>query len=86
MYLVGENMKKLIVLACIAIGLAGCGNLDMFDTNYTFHKAYIRWPDGTMKVIEIKQWCDYEGEQLQIIGKDGKIYLVNSVNTVLVRD
>ena len=79
-------MKKLIAGIGIAAALCGCGNLDMFDTNYTFDTAVIRWPDGTMKEIKIKKWCDYEGEQIQIIGKDGKTYLISMNNAVLIRN
>ena len=79
-------MKKLLIGATLALGLVGCGNLDMFDTNYTYHYALTKWPDGSMKKIEIKQWTDYEGEQIQIISTDGNIYLLSMNNTVLVRD
>ena len=79
-------MKKLLISAALALGLAGCGNLDMFDTNYTYHYAITRWPDGTVKKIEVEQWNDYEGEQVQIISTDGNIYLLSMNNTVLVRD
>ena len=79
-------MKKLFIGATLALGLVGCGNLDMFDTNYTYHYALTKWPDGTGKKIEIKQWADYEGEQIQIISTDGNIYLLSMNNTVLVRD
>ena len=79
-------MKKIIAAAVIALGLAGCGNLDMLDTNYTYNYALTKWPDGTMKKIEVKQWCDYEGEQIQIIAPDGAIYLLSMNNTVLVRE
>ena len=95
-------MKKLLILPVLAFGLVGCGNLDMFDTNYTYHcairnldmfdtnytyhYAITRWPDGTMKKIEIEQWSDYEGEQIQIISTDGNIYLLSMNSTVLVRD
>ena len=44
-------MKKLIAGIGIAAALCGCGNLDMFDMNYTFDTAVIRWPDGTLKEI-----------------------------------
>ena len=54
--------------------------------NYTFDTAVIRWPDGTVKEIKIKKWCDYEGEQIQIIGKDGKTYLISMNNAVLIRN
>ena len=79
-------MKKLLISAALALGLAGCGNLDMFDTNYTYHYAITKWPDGTVKKIEIEQWSDYEGEQIQIISTYGNIYLLSMNNTVLVRD
>ena len=79
-------MKKLLISAALALGLAGCGNIDMFDTNYTYHYAITRWPDGSMKKIEVEQWADYEGEQIQIISTDGNIYLLSMNNTVLVRD
>ena len=79
-------MKKLIAGIGIAAVLCGCGNLDVFDRNYTFDTAVIRWPDGTVKEIKIKQWRDYAGEQIQIIGKDGKIYLISMYNAVLIRN
>ena len=79
-------MKKLIAGIGIAAVLCGCGNLDMLDMNFTFDTAVIRWPDGTVKEIKIKQWRDYEGEQIQIIGKDGKTYLVSMNNAVLIRN
>ena len=79
-------MKKLLISATLALGLVGCGNIDMIDTNYTYHYAITKWPDGTVKKIEIKQWADYEGEQIQIISTDGNIYLLSMNSTVLVRD
>ena len=79
-------MKKLLISAALALGLVGCGNLDMFDTNYTYHYAITRWPDGTVKKIDVEQWTDYEGEQVQIISTDGNIYLLSMNSTVLVRD
>ena len=79
-------MKKLLILPILALSLVGCGNLDMFDTNYTYHYALTKWPDGSVKKIEVKQWADYEGEQIQIIGKDGKTYLISMNNAVLIRN
>ena len=67
--------------------LSGCGNMDMFDTNYTFDYAIVEFPGEDVRKIEISQWKDYEnGEQIQIITKDGTVYLVSSFNCVLVRD
>ena len=80
-------MKKLILLSILALAISGCGNLDTFDTNYTYHYAITKWPDGSVKKIEIKQWAEYDGEQkIQIISTDGNIYLLSKNNTVLVRD
>ena len=80
-------MKKLILIPILALAISGCGNFDMFDTNYTYHYAVTKWPDGSMKKIEIKQWVEYDGEQkIKIISTDGNIYLLSKNNTVLVRD
>ena len=83
-------MKKLIAGIGIATVLCGCGNFDTIDMNYTFDTAVIHWPDDTMKEIKIKKWCnkwhDYEGEQIQIIGNDGKTYLFSMNNAVLIRN
>lgn len=79
-------MKKLILLSILAFAISGCGNLDLIDTNYTYHYAITKWPDGTTKTIKIKQWDDYEGEQIQIIATDGTIYLLSMNNTVLIRE
>lgn len=82
-------MKKLVLLvltAVLAVTLCSCGNMDMFDTNYTYDYAIVSFPDGSVQTIEIDQWTDYEGEQIQIIAKDGTIYLVNSVNCILINE
>lgn len=81
-------MKKIIailLLTTLAVCFTGCGNKDLFDTVYTYDTAIIKMPDGSAKEIEVDQWRDYEGEQMQIIAKDGTVYLVNSVNCVLIR-
>ena len=78
-------MKKLVAGIAIAIAACGCGNLDILDTNFTYDVALVKWPDGTVKEIQVKQWSDYEGEQVQVIGKDGAIYLISMNNAVLIR-
>lgn len=83
-------MKKLIiltlVLALLVTMLTSCGNMDLWDTNYTFDRAIIKMPDGEVLEVEIKQWCDYEGEQVQIVAKDGTVYLVSTYNCILIND
>ena len=85
-------MKKLkiVLLGIMILGglvlLTGC-NKQIIDTKYTFDRAIVVLNDGTRMEIEIEKWTDYEdGEQLQIIGKDGKVYLVSSYNTILIKD
>lgn len=85
-------MKKLckisgliLIFTFFIIMLTGC-NKDIIDTNYDFNKAIICLNDGTKMEIEIKQWKDYDGEQIQIIAKDGTIYLVSSYNTILINE
>lgn len=82
---------KLVLIGIMILGvmllLTGCGNRDMLDTNYTFNRAIVILNDGTKLELEIKKWADYEdGEQIQIIAKDGKTYLVSSYNTILIKD
>ncbi|MBP3332542.1 MAG: hypothetical protein IKM18_01030 [Clostridia bacterium] len=81
-------MKKIyaiILAAVMLVSLSACGNYDAFDTVYTYDYAIVSFPDGTTQTIELEQWTDYEGEQIQITAKDGTVYLVNSVNCVLVK-
>lgn len=75
---------SIIIVTCI-FSVCGC-NRQVFDFNLKFEKALIKWPDGTMKTVSISKWRDYEGEQIQIISKDGTVYLVNSINTILVHE
>lgn len=83
-------MKKIIaaiIMIVMVLTLTACGNRDVFDTVYTYDYAIISLPNGTSEKIEIKQWRDYEdGDQIQITAEDGTVYLVSSVNCVLVRE
>lgn len=61
------------------------GNKTKIDLQYTYNKA-ITSINGEKIEIDIDTWADYEGEQLQIISKDGKVYLVSSFNTILIKE
>ena len=72
-----RNNCKAKLAACVLAGtmaatLTGCGNVDIWDTQYTFNKAII-FGDNTATIIEIDQWRDYDGGQYQIKTKDGLI-------------
>lgn len=79
-------MKKfLITLVTVGTVLitSGC-NRDMVDTVFSYDKAMIRMPDGTVVKGNVESWKDYEdGEQLQI-KIDGKTYLVHAGNACLI--
>lgn len=84
-------MKKTLAILVIAIMLicfAGCNyqSYDFIDTNYHFDKAIIKMPDGEIITVEVDKWSDSEGEQLTITTKDGKRYLVSSINCILIEE
>ena len=90
----GDILKKLaiivIVLYLVAAGVyevshMRIGNKRVVDLNYSYDRAMIRMPDGKILDIEIADWSDYEGEQLQIVDKAGNVFLVSSYNCVLVK-
>lgn len=87
-----KNIIKIIVTIGVLIAyifgllsLTGCGNKDLWDTNYTFNTAICN-VGGEYKKIEIRQWKDYEGEQIQIIDKQGKIYLTSTNTCTLIKE
>jgi len=84
-------MKKNILIIIIAIAtlfLTGCncgGNREILEMNYTFDYAECYLNDEYVK-YEIKKWSDYDGEQIQIVAKDGKTYLVSMNYCRLVKE
>lgn len=77
---------KITVLALVfAILTAGC-NMQVFDFKLKFTKAMVRWPDGKVETLDVRKWCDYEGDQLQIVTPDGKTYVFHSMNVVLMSE
>ena len=77
-------LKKILAVGMIALVLSGC-NYQVVDLNYGYDYAIINI-NGEYQKVEIDGWRDYEdGEQLQIIAKDGTVYLTNSFNCTLVK-
>lgn len=81
-----KKIVALIAAAGLAIGLTGCGNRQIIDTTYTFEKAVIAMPDGSVIEGEIQSWKDYEdGDTIQV--KIGDVtYLTHISNVVLMTD
>ncbi|MBQ2785932.1 MAG: hypothetical protein IJF02_05465 [Oscillospiraceae bacterium] len=83
-------MKKLLAILFVlvmVIGLlAGCGNRQILDTTYTFDRAIIALPDGSVVSGEVQSWKDYDdGDQIQV-KIDGVTYLVHSSQIVLIAE
>ena len=79
--------KKLLIIAGLcAVLLVGCGNATLIDTNYTYDRAIIKLANDEIIEVKVKQWCDYDGEQIQITAEDGTIYLTNSFRCDLIKE
>lgn len=71
-----------IIVACVAMFT---GNRSWVDTKYTFDKAVI-YISGKPEEIELKSWHDAEdGEQITLVDKNGKVYLVSANYTMLTK-
>ena len=65
--------------------LTGC-NKQIFDTTYSYDKAIISLPDGTIISGEVESWTDFsDGDQIQV-KINGKQYLVHSEDIVLIAE
>ena len=82
-----DFITVLAVLAALFICLfcTGCSNKQLIDLDYSFDKAICVIGDET-KEIKLRSWKDYDGEQLQLIDKDGNKYLVSSINCTLIKE
>lgn len=61
------------------------GNKQVIDLNIRFDKC-ITYLGNEKIEIDIDKWNDYEGEQIQIVDKNGNVYLLSSFNTMLLKE
>lgn len=80
-------MKKFILGSLslfILVGLSGCGNKDVFSSEYTFDSAQIRMPNGDLVEGEVDKWAhDSDNDNIRVTFKNGKSYYTSSTNVVL---
>lgn len=78
-------MKKGLILGLLltSILLVGCGNREVFDTSWRFEKAIILFGDEKIEV-EVDSWSDYDDTTVQIKTKDGKVYLTDIKNVLMM--
>lgn len=83
-----KKFKAMIAIICIAATmlLTSCGNYGLVDTTYKYDKAIIQLANGEVVEVEIAKWYDYDGEQIQIVGKDGTVYLTSSFRCDLIKE
>ena len=82
-------MKKVLcslLISGLGILAVGCGNQQLVDTQYTYNKAIIGFPDGSVKEVEVKKWNDYDDTSIQIISEEGEVYLTDLKNVVLLKE
>ena len=76
--------KKLIgVLLPSLLLFVGCGNRQILDTKWDFRKAIIVIGDREIEV-DVQSWKDYTDTSIQITDTNGKTYLTNLKNVVLM--
>lgn len=73
----------MMVLMGTAGVLAGC-NKQIVDFTYSYEKAILQLPDGTIVEGKVQSWTDYaDGDQIQV-KINGKQYLIHSEDVVLI--
>ena len=80
-------MKKKLILGLIlsSILLVSCGNRQILDTAWNFDKAIVIIGDEKIEV-EVDSWKDYEDTTVQIKTKDGKVYLTDIKNVLMIKE
>ena len=73
----------MMILMGTAGVLTGC-NKQIVDFTYSYEKAILQLPDGTIVEGKVQSWTDYaDGDQIQV-KIDGKQYLIHSEDIVLI--
>ena len=79
-------LKKLIfsLLLLSSTFLISC-NKQILDTTWKFDKAIIIIGDEQIEV-DIDSWTDYDDTTVQIKSKDGKVYLTDIKNVLMISE
>lgn len=84
-----KRIAAVVMGLIMAAGITGCNysGYDAIDTNYHFDRCQIKMPDGTIVEGNVARWADAEdGEQITITLDNGKRYMTNSCNVVLIEE
>lgn len=78
--------KKLaIILILGSTLLISCGNRQILDTKWTFKKATIVIGNEAIH-IDVDSWKDYDDTSIQIKDKNGKVYLTDIKNVLMMSE
>lgn len=81
-----KKIVALVAAAGLVFGLTGCGNRQILDTNFSFNRAMISMPDGTVIDGIVQSWKDFDdGDTIQV-KIDDVTYLTHISNVVLMTD
>lgn len=72
---------KLAVVAALLPSLSSC-NKTILDLNLAYDKVHLY---ETGKCYKIKEWRDYEGEQLQVKLEDDTVVLTGAQKAMLIK-
>lgn len=79
-------MKRFLIAVMMITGLCfitGC-NRQIIDTTYSYDTAIISLPNGNVIEGKVESWCDYDGDQIQVV-IDGHSYLTHVSRVVLIK-
>lgn len=80
-------MKKVIaitIIVSILLALTAC-NYRMIDSHWEFNYAYITFPDGSVKEVEVEQWTE-DSQSVTIEASDGQVYSVSYYHVMMTKE
>lgn len=83
-----EKMKKIIAITTIVsmlLALTACGNYRFVDSHWEFNYAYITFPDGTVKEVEVVRWAE-DSQSVTIEASDGQVYSVSYYHVIMTKE
>ena len=80
-------MRKLLIAASILLSTTfiSCGNVQIIDTTWHYNKAIIMIGNKSIEV-DIESWRDYDDTSIQVKSTDGKVYLTDLKNVLLISE
>ncbi len=81
-----KKIKMIVITLVMLLTMTACGNQQFIDTTYTFDRAVVCMPDGSVVDGKVDSWRDYpDGDQIQV-KINGVTYLVHSSNIALIAE